>query len=88
MSLWLRSPRSLMFVLEHRAACAYADRPSQEGVAAMPVVDGQGRLVATLSSGMLRGLRPEHASDLSLPVGEFIKKHSVRYTPAPDRQGP
>jgi hypothetical protein len=44
------------------------------GISAMAVVDAQGKFIGQIHSAMLRGLGPEHISDLKLSVAEFLAK--------------
>mmetsp|Transcript_8250 Transcript_8250/g.16218 ORF Transcript_8250/g.16218 Transcript_8250/m.16218 type:complete len:116 (-) Transcript_8250:513-860(-) len=45
-------------------------------VAAEPVLDAKGEIVATLSASDIRGMTKENMKDLMLPVVDFLKKRS------------
>uniref|UniRef100_A0A7S3YT20 CBS domain-containing protein n=3 Tax=Lotharella globosa TaxID=91324 RepID=A0A7S3YT20_9EUKA len=54
-------------------------------VSAVPVVDAQGNLVATLSGSDMRGLTTDNLEDLMLPVAEYLKKRSGGELRAPEK---
>lgn len=74
--LGLMGPKSLVTMSKNETAFDGYVKMKKNRVLALPVVDEQGKLVASLSNSHLRGLNAERLETLSLPVVEFLAVRS------------
>jgi CBS domain-containing protein len=67
---------TVLAVVGTTALSAYK-KMAKEGVTAIPVVDKNNQVVATLSASELRGIAPAHLHDLLLPVEKFVEARAA-----------
>lgn len=71
-----KSGQAVVSVLHSVSALAAYRKMAKEGVTAVPVLNAQGQVVATLSASDLRGLAPLSLKDLLLPVDQFLEVYT------------
>ena len=69
-------PKELVVMKQNETAFEGYAKMRQHRILAVPIVDENGKLLATLSNSHLRGLTPDNIENLKLPVLEFLSKIS------------